>query len=118
MPYGYLGGYAAPYAGYPLPYPGAFGHPLVMGGAGNMPLSEWLSRCDRGQCGEDHKNFSGLIGGFTAKNLYSLSDLWGKLEEYFLSIDFPTTPGQPTFWILPNTAARLVQYVKADLPHF
>ncbi|CAE6436490.1 unnamed protein product, partial [Rhizoctonia solani] len=118
MPYGYFGGYAGPYAGYPPAYPGAFGHPPPMGGGSNMPLSEWLSRCDHGQRGENHDNFSGLVGGFTAKNLYSLSDLRGKSEVYFLSIDFPTTPGGPTFRIHPNTAARLVQYVNADLPHF
>ncbi|KAG8706300.1 hypothetical protein FRC11_008350 [Ceratobasidium sp. 423] len=118
MPYGYFGGYPGPYAGYPLAYPGALGHPPAMGGGGNMPLLEWLSRCDRGQRGENHENFSGLVAGLTAKNLHSLSDLRGKSEEYFLSIDFPTTPGGPTFRIHPDTAARLVQYVNADLPHF
>lgn len=78
-------------------------------------LSEWLLRCDQGERGESNDNFTGLLAGFTAEKIYRLSDLKDWSEENFLAMEFPTTPGGPTFRMARGTAIRLRQYVAADL---
>lgn len=88
-------------------------HPPPAGG--RKLLSEWLPRCDQGERGESNDNFAGLLPGFTAEKIYRLSDLKDWSEENFLAMEFPTTPGGPTFRMARGTAIRLRQYVAADL---
>ncbi|KAB5590973.1 hypothetical protein CTheo_5589 [Ceratobasidium theobromae] len=117
-PYGYYNSYNYGYPPPPMPGP----HFMNTGhgpGRSNMLLSEWLPMCDRGERGANGDNFASLVAGFSAQRILCLSDLRNKSEHFFTNeIEFPTTPGGPTFHMAHGTAIRLVQYVAADLGHY
>ncbi|KAF8593674.1 hypothetical protein BDV93DRAFT_566269 [Ceratobasidium sp. AG-I] len=106
-PYGYYHGYPGPYGYQPPPAPhfGAHPPPPI---TGQTLLSEWLPRCDQGERGRNHDNFTGLIAGFSAAKIYRLFDLQNKSRRYLMrDIKFPTTPGAPPFQMAEGTATRL-----------
>ncbi|KAG9096012.1 hypothetical protein FS749_009275 [Ceratobasidium sp. UAMH 11750] len=108
-----------PHPGSYLPFhppPTAAGRHLGGPGTPGSPwLADWLPPLDIGERGRYGDGFGTLVSGFAAVQIFRLSHLQNYTEEELRNIMFYTKTGSQ-FHLSSPTAARLVQFVKADLP--
>jgi hypothetical protein len=113
----------APYGPHPGAYPPHYPPPSASIGPDYGPLSQakspwladWLPSLDVGERGRHGDYFASLVTGFAAVHAFRVLHLQKYTEQDLQQLTFYTKTGSE-FHVTSATAARLIQFVKADLP--